>query len=173
MDGNFIKEKLQLIDIQFVELSKKLGITPQSLNSRLKTKDITLGFLIELCAIVNKSPYYFIKGSEYEKYFTLDESVLKNDVPSENSNAISDKIKLLEEQNNLLRENKEQSQEIINLYKEKIKVYEQMGDLESRLGDLEQFNEIIKLKYAVDLEIENTEEAIKKNENQLTENTKD
>jgi transcriptional regulator with XRE-family HTH domain len=173
MDGNFIKEKLQLIDIQFVELSKKLGITPQSLNSRLKTKDITISFLIELCEAINKSPYYFIKGSEYEKYFTLDESVLKNDIPTENSNAISDKIKILEEQNNLLRENKEQSHEIINLYKEKIKTYEQMEAIETRLGDLEQFNELIKLKYAVDLEIENTKKVIKKNQSQLTENTKD
>lgn len=171
MDGNFIKEKLQLIDIQFVELSKKLGITPQSLNSRLKTKDITIAFLIELCEAINKSPYYFIKGSEYEKNFTLDESVLKSDIPTEKSNVISDKIQLLEEQNNLLKESKEQSQEIIALYKEKIKAYEQKETLESRLEELEEFNEILKLKFAVDLEIETTEEGI--NKNQFTEKTKD
>ena len=93
------------------------------------------------------------------------------ELSNEKANELIKKIHLLEEQNILLKENKEQSQEIITLYKEKIKVYEQMEAIESRLGDLEQFNELIKLKYAVDLEIENTKEAIKKN--QLTENTKD
>lgn len=121
MNGNFLKEKLQLIDIQLVDLSKKLNITPQSLNSRFKTKDVTISFLIELCEAVKKSPYYFLKGSEYEKYFVLDDSVLKSDVLVENSNVIAEKIQLLEEQNQLLKDNKEQLQEIVVLYKEKIK----------------------------------------------------
>lgn len=116
MNGNFLKEKLQLIDIQFVELSKTLKITPQSLNSRFKTKDVTISFLIELCEAVKKSPYYFIKGSEYERYFTLDESVLKEDVPIEGATAISDKIRLLEEQNDLLKEN-------LALYKDRCQIY--------------------------------------------------
>ncbi|RKR11099.1 hypothetical protein C8C83_2797 [Flavobacterium sp. 90] len=121
MTGNFLKEKLQLLDIQLVDLSKNLQITPQSLNSRFKTKDVTISFLIELCEAVKKSPYYFLKGSEYEKYFVLNDSVLKSDVPTENSNVISEKVKLLEEQNQLLKDSKEQLQEMIILYKEKIK----------------------------------------------------
>jgi transcriptional regulator with XRE-family HTH domain len=173
MDGAFLKEKLQMLNIQFVELAKKLEITPQSLNNRFKSKDITLDFICELSTLLNKNAYYFIKGSENEKYFSLDESALKNDIPTENSNAISEKIRLLEEQNNLLKEGKEQSQELIALYKEKINSYEQKGTVETRLNDLEQFNEILRLKFAVDLEIENTEADIKKNQNQLTENTKD
>lgn len=116
MDGGFLKEKLQLIDTQFVELSKKLNITPQSLNSRFKTKDVTLSFLVEICAAVNKSPYYFIKGSEYEKYFALDENVVRSDVPTEVTNVISDKMKLLEEQNELLKEN-------FNLLKDRCEMY--------------------------------------------------
>jgi hypothetical protein len=116
MNGNFLKEKLQIIDTQFVELSRILNITPQSLNSRFKTKDITLSFLIELCAAVKKSPYYFIKGSEYEKYFTLDENVVRSDIPVEATTAIADKIKLLEEQNELLKEN-------FNLLKERCEMY--------------------------------------------------
>ncbi|WP_337967215.1 hypothetical protein [uncultured Flavobacterium sp.] len=124
MNGNFLKEKLQLLDIQLVDLSKNLNITPQSLNSRFKTKDVTISFLIELCEAVKKSPYYFLKGSEYEKYFVLNDSVLKSDVPTENSTVISEKVKLLEEQNQLLKDNKEQLQEMIILYKEKIKTLE-------------------------------------------------
>ncbi|MCV9929075.1 hypothetical protein OIU83_15525 [Flavobacterium sp. LS1R49] len=116
MNGDFLKEKLQLLDVQFVELSKKLKITPQSLNSRFKTKDVTISFLIELCEAVKKSPYYFIKGSEYESYFTLDERVLKEDIPVEGTTAISDKIRLLEEQNDLLKEN-------LNLYKDRCEIY--------------------------------------------------
>ena len=126
MDGAFLKEKLQMLNIQFVELAKKLEITPQSLNNRFKSKDITLDFICELSKLVNKNAYYFIKGSENEKYFTIDESVLKNDITTENSNVISDKIRLLEEQNDLLKESKEQSQEIIKLYKEKINTLENL-----------------------------------------------
>lgn len=124
MTGNFLKEKLQLIDIQLVDLSKNLKITPQSLNSRFKTKDVTISFLIEICAAIKKSPYYFLKGSEYEKYFVLDDSIIKSDVLTEESNVIAEKIKLLEEQNQLLKDNKDQMQEIIKLYKEKIKSLE-------------------------------------------------
>jgi transcriptional regulator with XRE-family HTH domain len=69
MTGNILKEKLQMIDIQLVELASIIGISPQSLNSRLKTKDVTISFLIEICVAIKKSPYYFFKGTEYEKYF--------------------------------------------------------------------------------------------------------
>jgi transcriptional regulator with XRE-family HTH domain len=74
MNGSILKEKLQLIDIQFVELSKKLNISPQSLQSRLKSKDISISFLVEICRAINKSPYYFLKGTEYESYFKLEET---------------------------------------------------------------------------------------------------
>ncbi|MCV9934439.1 hypothetical protein OIU80_19335 [Flavobacterium sp. LS1R47] len=132
MNGNFLKEKLQLIDVQFVELSKILKITPQSLNSRFKTKDVTISFLIELCEAVKKSPYYFIKGSEYERYFTLDESVLKEDVPVEGATAISDKIRLLEEQNDLLKEN-------LNLYKDRCEIYkDEIAELRGNTPDRSQ-----------------------------------
>jgi hypothetical protein len=120
MNGIFLKKKLQIIDTQFVELSKILNITPQSLNSRFKTKDVTLSFLIELCAAVNKSPYYFLKGSEYEKYFTLDENVVRSDVPFEVTNVISDKMKLLEEQNELLKENLSILKDRCEMYKSEI-----------------------------------------------------
>ncbi|WP_158728616.1 hypothetical protein [Flavobacterium sp. I-STPA6A] len=73
MNGNILKEKLQLIDIQFVDISKKLSISPQSFQSRLKSKDISISFLVEICKAVNKSPYYFLKGTEYENYFKLDQ----------------------------------------------------------------------------------------------------
>lgn len=74
MNGSILKEKLQSIDIQFVELSKKLNISPQSLQSRLKSKDISISFLVEICKAINKNPYYFFKGTEYENYFKLEES---------------------------------------------------------------------------------------------------
>lgn len=98
MNGNILKEKLQMIDIQFVELSKKLNISPQSFNSRLKTKDVTVSFLIEICDAINKSPYYFIKGTEYEKYFVSEENSLKlvnKESPNELLEAKNEIIELL------------------------------------------------------------------------------
>ncbi len=46
------------------------------------------------------------------------------EIPTINTIEFSDKIRLLEEQNKLLKESKEQSQEIITLYKEKINTLE-------------------------------------------------
>lgn len=132
MNGNILKEKLQMIDIQFVELSKKLNISPQSLNSRLKTKDVTISFLIELCEAVKKSPYYFLKGSEYEKFFSVDETILKVDLPTGSNIPVVEKIEKLNEQIELLKGNKKQSEELIYLYKEKIQI------LEQKLQDCEQ-----------------------------------
>ena len=132
MNGNILKEKLQMIDIQFVELSKKLNISPQSLNSRLKTKDVTISFLIELCQAVKKSPYYFLKGSEYEKFFSVDENILKVDLPTGNNIPIIEKIEQLQLQNDQLKENLENSkksesqlEELLVFHKEKIQGLEQ------------------------------------------------
>jgi len=48
------------------------------------------------------------------------------EIPTTNAIEVSEKIKLLEEQNDLLKESKEQSQEIIKLYKEKINTLEDL-----------------------------------------------
>ena len=70
MNGIILKEKLQAIeDVQLVEVSKKLQISPQGLQNRFKSKDVSLDFIIQLAEAVNKSVYYFIEDTEYEKYF--------------------------------------------------------------------------------------------------------
>ena len=108
MNGSILKEKLQLIDIQFVELSKKLNISPQSLNSRLKTKDVTVSFLIELCEAIKKSPYYFLKGTEYEKYFVSEENTMRGETKEEKPNELletkNELIQLLKQENQRLKD---------------------------------------------------------------------
>lgn len=69
MDGKILKKKLQLLDIQLNEVAKRLDISPQNLQNRFKSKEITLDFLIEISKAVNVSVYYFIKGTIYENDF--------------------------------------------------------------------------------------------------------
>jgi DNA-binding Xre family transcriptional regulator len=55
-----------LIDnkINFVELSAKLGLTPQALNSRFKTSDVTITFITEISEAINKNLYKYIFEAE-------------------------------------------------------------------------------------------------------------
>ncbi len=69
MDGKILKSKLQSLDIQMTEVAKRLDISPQNLQNRFKSKEITLDFLIEVSKAVNVSVYYFIKGTVYENDF--------------------------------------------------------------------------------------------------------
>lgn len=116
MNGNFLKERLQYFDIQLVELSKKLEISPQTLQSRFKTKDVTLNFLLEICKAINKTPYLFLKGSVYEKLIYTEGS-FQNEVEfvekvsepiSKNISQDDILIELLQKQIAELRQDKEE-----------------------------------------------------------------
>lgn len=78
MDGKILKRKLQLLEIQMTEVAKRLDISPQNLQNRFKSKEITLDFLIEVSKAVNISVYYFIKGTVYENaFFQTDNSTVR------------------------------------------------------------------------------------------------
>jgi transcriptional regulator with XRE-family HTH domain len=76
MDGKILKKKLQSLDIQMTEVAKRLNISPQNLQNRFKSKEITLDFLIEVSKAVNVSVYYFIKGTAYENEFLQPDNVI-------------------------------------------------------------------------------------------------
>lgn len=76
MDGKILKKKLQSLDIQMTEVAKRLNISPQNLQNRFKSKEITLDFLIEVSKAVNTSVYYFIKGTAYENEFLQPDNVI-------------------------------------------------------------------------------------------------
>lgn len=76
MDGKILKKKLQSLDIQMTEVAKRLNISPQNLQNRFKSKEITLDFLIEVSKAVNASVYYFIKGTTYENEFLQPDNVI-------------------------------------------------------------------------------------------------
>ncbi|KQS48772.1 MAG: helix-turn-helix transcriptional regulator [Flavobacterium lindanitolerans] len=83
MDGKILKKKLQSLDIQMTEVAKRLNISPQNLQNRFKSKEITLDFLIEVSKAVNASVYYFIKGTAYEKEFQQPDNVILNEPDGE------------------------------------------------------------------------------------------
>ena len=61
MTGKELHNILRANEINFNELATKLGLTPQSLNSRFKTKEISVKFLTEVSEAINKNLYTFIE----------------------------------------------------------------------------------------------------------------
>lgn len=79
MNGKILKEKVKKADIKMKILAERLNIKPQSLQNRFKRKDISVSFLIELAHAANKSVYYFIEGTTYEKEFNISENFFSQD----------------------------------------------------------------------------------------------
>lgn len=63
MDGLKVKKKLLDSGFQLNEIADKIGITPQDLQSKLRSKDLKTSFLIEISNAINKSVYFFINDS--------------------------------------------------------------------------------------------------------------
>ena len=81
MNGKFLKEKLQKSDVQFVELAKKLNISPQNLYNKFKSKDLSLSFLVDVSLALNKSIYFLMSGSGRENLFLPEDSDLGTSEP--------------------------------------------------------------------------------------------
>jgi len=59
MDGVFLKKKILSTGFQLYEVAKKLEITQQDLQSKLKSKDVKLSFVNKIANAVNKDIYFF------------------------------------------------------------------------------------------------------------------
>ncbi|WP_459212456.1 hypothetical protein [Aquimarina rhabdastrellae] len=68
MTGEFLKEKIKSTGFQQVEVASRLGITPQSLESKLKSKDIKVSFLLEVARALNKNIYFFLDELQQQYY---------------------------------------------------------------------------------------------------------
>lgn len=121
MDGKILKKKLQSLDIPMIEIAKRLDISPQNLQNRFKSKEITLDFLIEISKAVNVSVYYFIKGTIYENEFFQPENLTVKEPESEfftyRNNIVEAKdqtIEILEREVEDLRNDKDFLKKIID-----------------------------------------------------------
>lgn len=121
MDGKILKKKLQSLDIQMNEIAKRLNISPQNLQNRFKSKEITLDFLIEVSKAVNVSVYYFIKDTVYENEFLQPDNVILKEPDSEfhpNKNNLVDAknqtIEILQREVQDLRNDKDFLKKIID-----------------------------------------------------------
>jgi transcriptional regulator with XRE-family HTH domain len=59
MKGEFVKNKLKNEGFILEEVALAMGISPQNLQSKLKSNDIKVGVLQEICKSINKSIYFF------------------------------------------------------------------------------------------------------------------
>lgn len=74
LTGESIKEKLKSKDISLTSLSKKLGISPQALNSRLNAKDLSIGFIND---VQNASGIILIDEPELNIHTDLGKKLLE------------------------------------------------------------------------------------------------
>lgn len=61
MNGKDLKIKLKKFGIELKDLSQKLEITPQTLNSRLQADDLKVSFVKDISKAINKSLYSLIE----------------------------------------------------------------------------------------------------------------
>ena len=78
MTGNELRYKLKESGVPFNELSERLGISPQHLQSKLKSKNITLEFLIDVAKAINKSIYYFLPDNKQDAHLNAHPSAHLN-----------------------------------------------------------------------------------------------
>ncbi|WP_376777154.1 helix-turn-helix transcriptional regulator [Flavobacterium covae] len=67
MNGDFLRKKIELSGFQLADVARSMNITPQNLQSKLKSKDIKVSFLEELAQSINKTVYYFFEIEEKTK----------------------------------------------------------------------------------------------------------
>jgi hypothetical protein len=98
------------------DFARFLEIKPQTLASWYSRSTFDIDILYSKCN--NISADYLLTGKG--------EMFRGIELSNEKANDLIEKIRFLEEQNDLLKESKEQSQEIIKLYKEKINTLENL-----------------------------------------------
>ncbi len=78
MKGDFLKEKIKNSGFQQSEVASKLGITPQGLESKLKSKDIKVSFLLKVAKAINKNVYYFFDELNHDYFVSNYETSSKD-----------------------------------------------------------------------------------------------
>ena len=86
MNGDFIRKKIELAGFQLSEVARKMEISQQDLQSKLKSKDIKVSFMENVAKSINKSVYYFFE--------TKDEKNLTNTDGKENGKENGNKPKV-------------------------------------------------------------------------------
>ena len=61
MKGEFVKNKLKKEGYILEDIAIAMGISPQNLQSKLKSSDIKVGVLEEISKSINKSIYFFFE----------------------------------------------------------------------------------------------------------------
>ncbi len=85
MTGDFIRHKIINAGYQQAEVAQILGITPQTLESRLKAKDVKVSFLLDVAKAIKKNLYYFFSDFVSEDFLEkISEKGESNPVLGEN-----------------------------------------------------------------------------------------
>lgn len=61
MTGEYVKNRLKNSDYVLDDIARTLGITPQNLQSKLRSSDIKVGVLEDIAKAINKSVYFFFE----------------------------------------------------------------------------------------------------------------
>jgi transcriptional regulator with XRE-family HTH domain len=79
LTGAEVKYKLKEGGYSLTNIALAMGITPQNLQSKLKSKDIKIEFLQTLAKVINKTVYFFIESREKNVELNVEPIVEVND----------------------------------------------------------------------------------------------
>jgi DNA-binding Lrp family transcriptional regulator len=146
MNGEHIRKRLNDQPIPLAEVARRMDLSPQSLENRLKAKEVKIKFVVDLAQAINKNVYFLIKGSSIEKaFFTSDRSNTDTKI-SQNEFSIEDMLSILLN---------ERIEEHLSL---------KLRQINQKLEYFECFAEAIKMKFEIDEELNKTLSSLKKTE---------
>lgn len=117
MTGESLKPFITALDVSQAETARKLGMSPQALDSMLKTKDVKTGLLEQLARIYKKPISYFF--DEKEPAPTIVEAVDHSIAASNSEISIGD-FEALKKENSMLEKLINEKDERIKELKERI-----------------------------------------------------
>ena len=131
MSGEELKKKLESAGISQVEISRKLGVIPQSVSQSLSAKDVKSGFIESLCRVFSLDVAFFYGGetstSGNEVGKLLDQiSTLKEEI-----RRLKDELRMKDDPEQPTKES-----EVYRLWMEHMRLCEQEIALSNRMHEL-------------------------------------
>jgi transcriptional regulator with XRE-family HTH domain len=127
MSGEELKKKLDAAGISQAEISRKLGVIPQSVNQSLAAKDVKSGFIESLCRAFELDAGFFYGGA-----------ALPDAEHNKKIRIFEEKVSLLQQENEKLKEEitrmndpelPKKESEVYRLWMEHMKITERMQEL--------------------------------------------
>lgn len=127
MNGDLIKKKIKFLGYSLAEVARKLEISPQNLNKKLKAKKISMDFIMDISKLLNVEPTYFLNDDEKDPERTNNVRSYQYGKKNKSSQIVgsqvmneSKKLSYLEVENEYLKQKLEDRDKMIRLLEDQV-----------------------------------------------------